>query len=492
MKIIIQKAKNGEDTACAEGHFLHSNYAPVKEAQRFVENLKLPYQPSSIIITEPGLSYCAEFLRKTFPFIKIGAIRYSDSFCEYDKYFDFVLNYYDAKDFESYLESKLSEEELLKVFFIAWPASSQIFKEEDKIVWEAIKAALERSKTLLITRQYFEKKWFINSCRFLSLVSKTVELNLPVNKAALIISSGPSLIPFINYIRENQTKFYIICLSSAISVCLANGIKPDLCMSTDGGYWAGEHLKVLKNADIPLALPAEAYCSKELLSKLTILPLDYGDGISSQLLSHQNFKCMKAVRNGTVSGTALLFAASYCTKDIFLCGLDMASQKGFQHTQPNQLEINASLHDSKTSSKFTRLTRSELTNGSMDIYKDWFCKTPLNLKGRKVYRLIEEIDRKNTLGWIKDISLSEFSSISKAYSDSSPVDFNISNCEKKADSLSDLFSDTAKTEQWKKQLFPLDYVLLSHNPDNSEVIEKIEREWSELKNKAEEILNEII
>ena len=39
MKITIQKAKNGEDTATADGHFLHSNYAPVKEAQRFVENL---------------------------------------------------------------------------------------------------------------------------------------------------------------------------------------------------------------------------------------------------------------------------------------------------------------------------------------------------------------------------------------------------------------------------------------------------------------------
>ena len=27
------------------------------------------------------------------------------------------------------------------------------------LVWKDIKTALERSKTLLITRQYFEKKW---------------------------------------------------------------------------------------------------------------------------------------------------------------------------------------------------------------------------------------------------------------------------------------------------------------------------------------------
>ena len=56
MKVTIQKAKNGEDTALIDGHFLHSNYAPVKEAERFVENLTIPYSASSIIIIEPGLS----------------------------------------------------------------------------------------------------------------------------------------------------------------------------------------------------------------------------------------------------------------------------------------------------------------------------------------------------------------------------------------------------------------------------------------------------
>ena len=67
MNITIQKAKNGEDTAIIDGHFLHSNYAPLKEAERFAENLSLPYTPSSIIITEPGLSYCADFIRKKIP-----------------------------------------------------------------------------------------------------------------------------------------------------------------------------------------------------------------------------------------------------------------------------------------------------------------------------------------------------------------------------------------------------------------------------------------
>ena len=87
MQIQILKAKNGEDTASVDGHFLHSNYAPKKEAERFVENLLLPYTPSSIIISEPALSYTAEYFRKRFPDIKLGAIRYCSDFSAYNSGF---------------------------------------------------------------------------------------------------------------------------------------------------------------------------------------------------------------------------------------------------------------------------------------------------------------------------------------------------------------------------------------------------------------------
>ena len=68
-------------------------------------------------------------------------------------------------------------------------------------------------------------------------------------------------------------------------------------MSTDGGYWASEHLKTLYKHNIPLALPAEGYCKKNLLSKITILPLDYGDGFSHALLNTANINTIKVQSN---------------------------------------------------------------------------------------------------------------------------------------------------------------------------------------------------
>ena len=489
MKIIIQNAKDGEETAIAEGFYLHSNYAPKKEAQRFVENLSLPYNPSVIIITEPALSYAADFLRNRFPGLRIGVIRYSNYFEKYNSKFDFVLNYFEHADFESYLEGIFTEEQILTTLFVSWTASAKAFPLEDKNVWTGIKAAMERSKTLLITRQYFEKKWFLNSCRFIKHASKILTFAGKIDKDILIISSGPSLIPFIDIIRENQKKFFIICLSSAISLCIKNQIKPDLCMTTDGGYWAGEHLKILSRQAMPLAMPLEGYCSKALLSKLNILPLDYGDGISSDFVYAAKIPAKKAVRNGTVSGTALLFASNYGSRNIYLAGLDLACRKGFQHAQPNQLEYNSSLQDNRIHTKTGRLTRSELTNGSLDIYRNWFISNPLNTEKREIFRLMEAADKKNDLGWIKDICSEAFNNYLSEIQDNKDFSFTNLNLQKNSDFNLESFFDDKKTEKWKKQIFPLDYVQLSHNPANLSIKEKIDNEWKQLKNKAVNILS---
>ena len=494
MQITIQKAKNGEETAVVNGHFLHSSYAPQKEAQRFAETLELTYEPCCIIITEPALSYCADFLRKRFPNIKIGAIRYCKDFFQYNSHFDFVLNFFEHSDFENYLESCLNEEELLKTYFISWKPSSAVFGEIDKLVWDSIKKSLERAKTLLITRQYFEKKWFLNSCNLVSKIKNVQTFNYPVNFDVLIIASGPSLKSKINFIKENQNKFFIICLSSAISVCYANQIIPDLCISTDGGFWAGEHLKKLEKTNVVPALACESFCKTSLLQKLQILPLTYNEGISSEIFKAADLKSTKIERNGTVSGTALMFAIQYFTKNIYFCGLDLACAKGFQHTQPNELEQNAAIKDNRIFSKEKRIAASGLNSQSLEIYKNWFCNNEVKMQGRKVFRIIEENERKNNLIWIQDINQNELKKLCEknqkiGASEKAKLFSKIDYCINRKKIL-ELLNDNCVAENWKKLLFPLDYVLLSHNPKNIETKQKINLEWEKLKNKAQEVFDE--
>lgn len=490
MEIEFLPAKNNEQTVKVQNLFLHSSYNPSKEAERFVETLTLPYNPKLIIILEPALSYICPFLKTKFPDIKIGVIRYVNNFENYNSNFDLVINYFEhSNDFSNYLFYKLGEELLLSTYFISWQPSSKAFPQIDNNCWLSIKNSMEQAKTLLVTRQYFEKKWLINTCNNLKYIKNPIKLSQKIDKPILILSSGPSFQPVISVINQNRNKFFIICLSSAISVCIKNNFIPDLFMTTDGGFWAGEHLKKIAKTEVPLAMPTEAYCKKSLLNKIKVLPLKYDDGISNNFISLSDLNCEHAFRNGTVSGTALQFAIEYSKNvPIYFCGLDMSNQKGFQHTQPNEIELNTFSNDNYIKSQELRSVRSEYSKSSLDIYKNWF--ENFNLNGCKVYRIIDTKFKHNTLGQIIDISSQEFSKdISKIQEIQSAEIFEKITYKFNSKKLLNYLNENCNSEDWKKQIFPADIVSLNHNK-TQELENKIEERNSKLIAKLKEILND--
>ena len=486
-------SKEGVKTVKANGLFLHSSYAPLKEAERFVQSQKPPFEPEYIVITEPALSYCVPYLRKKFSNAKIGAIRYCTEFSNQDSDFDFVFTSNNVINLKNTLLNYFTEENLFSVFFISWPASEKAFSEENKIAWNQIKEALYTAKTLLITRQFFEKKWLINTANFVKYANNFYALKKS-NSPVFVAASGPSLKDILPLLKTIQSKFIIIALSSAISVLLHNGITPDFCINTDGGYWAGEHLKKLLDTSLPLALSCEAYCKKSILQNSKIIPLNYSDGMSLELCKNTNIPFIKASRNGTVSGTALELALNLTDSKVYFTGLDLCSQNGFQHTQPNELEINTSITDNKLSSKEKRLARASFKNESLEIYEEWFKKQELS-EG-KVFRIISSELKKNSLGMIKDISPDDFEKASTAYKNKKDFDLEktatISNEEKSEtlNKLYDLIVQKSQTEEWKKTIFPLDYVTLKHNPSNQESKQKLEKENSRLVKKLQKILKD--
>lgn len=488
MEVKFQLAKNNEQTAFVNNSFLHSSYNPSKEAERFVDNITLNFSPEYIIIIEPALSYCLPFLKNKFPESKIGAIRISDVFNSYNANFDFVINYYEhSNNFASYFSSILTEEQLLKTFFINWKNSELPYKNQIISITKTISDSLQNAKTLLFTRQYFEKKWFINSINFVKNIKHTVFFNNLITKPILIISSGPSLEKFIQIILDNMNKFFIICLSSAISVCNKYNITPDLYMTTDGGFWAGQHLKKI-NKEIPLAIPIEAYCNKTLLTSCKILPLDYSDSLLNDYIKKTSLKLKRAERNGTVAGTALKFAIENTNMPIFITGIDLSNQIGFQHTQPNEIEINTSLYDNRIKTKDTRMVTSQFSKGSLEIYCNWFA----NLRTEhKVFRLIEKEDRNNNLGQIIDINKDEFINQIKNFKEATENPFFIDNTFNfNYEDLKNYISKLTESEKWYNQLYPLDMVSLSHNPDNQELKTKIKIRNEYLINKIRTLLDE--
>ena len=84
-----------------------------------------------------------------------------------------------------------------------------------------------------------------NVYNFIKYAKNIYSTNLNPKMPVLIVASGPSLKNILEFIKTNQNNFFIICCSSAIKSLINNSITPDFCISTDGGFWAKTHLKVL-------------------------------------------------------------------------------------------------------------------------------------------------------------------------------------------------------------------------------------------------------
>jgi hypothetical protein len=405
LQVTFETAKNGIPVCSVNNIRLHSSYDPIREAERFVANLNQPLEPSVIVVTEPALSYCKSFLASRFPNVILCAIRYTMAFSESDTLWNTVF-YAEGKTSETFSEelfTAFGEAKLLTAAFFTWEPSERAFPQISKLVWQGIKLAMRKSRDVLETREFFAKRWIKNAVRFAYDITFPATIQngtMPV----LIAASGPSLKACLPFIAEFREQFFVIGLSSAIEALIRAGIQPDIAMTTDGGYWAKEHLSILcQNSDISLACSAESAVPAAVLAKNPIIPLAYSGGFDALILHECGIPAMKAERNGTVAGTAACFALSITAGDVFFCGLDLAAGIGFHHTNPNRLDMRSRPADFRLKPMSHRLATASFSSGALAVYRSWFASRSPVFTGR-VYRISAE-PYSEPLGALQDLSL---------------------------------------------------------------------------------------
>ncbi len=416
MNISYESAKNASPTCVVDGRFLHSKYNPENEAKIYVENITCNFNPSCIIITGPALPYCIPFFKKKYPDTPIYAIVYNSLFTkskEWDSTF-LCTKHTTTKELSEEIFSELGELTLSAALTISWKPSEAIFQEENAVAWQSLKALIQKTRDIIATRSYFSQRWLKNSIRFCCL-TKNIQSIKKQTKPILLIASGSTLKDSLPYIAKIRNNFYIMAVSSAICTLIENDIIPNMCISTDGGYYAKNHLEALISAHkngivIPLAISTESNVPSYILENCPIIPLTYNDGIESTLLTLCKIPAIQAERNGTVSGTATILAMKLTDKDIFSCGLDLANGKGYSHTQPNAHEKIHSQNDNKLRTLETRICpkpANSLELTPMDIYRQWF-ETRNEDFSKRFYRL-SKTKYSQSLGLIKDITWNNIS-----------------------------------------------------------------------------------
>lgn len=481
-------AKNNSTSCRINGTLMHSGYNPESEAEKNVFSTNVNFLPKYILMPEPCLSYTADFFRKKFPSAKLCAVRYCNAFKEYNTKFDKVINFFDpdkTADLETELSAFFGESGILYCHFAAWNPSERVFKRHSDNFWLCIKKLVNISQSVLNTNGFFSKRWIKNTAYFLKYVKKTAVIKRG-SSDILITASGMSLGSSISEIKKIREKFFLIAVSSSLKPLLADSIIPDLVISTDGGYWAKAHLSELcRHREIPLALSAESNCPKKILETNTIIPLFYPDGISAGLLTSLGVPCIPAERNGTVSGTAASLAMNITKGNIYFCGLDLAPGSGFQHTGPNELEIENSASDNKLRSTESRLTRSRFSSTSLKIYEDWFVSRSNDFSGR-FFRLSNNFSYSNRLGKIRDINFSELNL--NACKNDFPKITSANNLYHRISELKEKITKTANTEEFLKECFPIEYLSFEREPDP----EKKEKMLTEIKIKNQNFTHKIL
>lgn len=491
-EISFFQAKNGSQVCSCKNINLHSAYNPEKEGDRFAETIAESFFPSAILVTEPALSYCKEGLHKKYPDAKLTCIRYSKKFSSTDKEWNKVFYFSNETELENELFDFFGEEGILSCIFLSWQPSANVFPETNQKAWSAIKNAVTKSTAVLSTRKYFAGRWLKNSVIFFSRV-ENISVIKKGSSPVIIAASGRSLNSSLPFLKKNRSKFFLIAVSSAIQPLLFNGITPDLCLSTDGGFWAKKHLEILlkpEHADIPLALTSEANCPSKILTSAPIIPLSYYDFPETDFFENLGIPSLHAYRNGTVSGTAALLAMEITSSHIYFCGLDMSENPGFQHCQPNSLEICTSLQDFRLMPKSTRIAKTSLPSESMEIYRNWF-SSQNDFFSQRISRIADFSNFRfsNTLGKIKDVDWRDFSCEDNLILPKIEKMHNFSPKEKAIHrkKICQRLETLEKSVQWLKNAFPADFLNYSRTADTN----KKNKLMSVLQQKNENLLKDL-
>lgn len=254
--ILIEKAKDGNSTMKYiddnKSIYIHSKYYPKKESETIVEDFfDLEGEAEHIIVYGVGLGYHILALSEKYPKAKFSLIEPS-----FEILYAFLceINLKDIELENIYIDDGSYVEKLVdnivvnnktnenKIFTLT--SYKNIFENKYKMFLDDFMKLLKSKRSSISVNYNFQKRWVVNSLKNFSTTINTKNILLQdrsiyKNKAAVIVSAGPSLedeLENIRKIRDNNLA-YIFSAGSSISTLIKNGIYPHATTSYDPGQF---------------------------------------------------------------------------------------------------------------------------------------------------------------------------------------------------------------------------------------------------------------
>lgn len=337
LDIIYLQTKNEKPNAKVNGYFLHSNYNPEAEADKYINN---NYKEGYLnILFGYGLGYIANAIAK----------KYGDTdILVYDPLFS-RLNieekekiegiFSDFKDFCKRSESYIADFDR-KVNILLSPNYDKIIDKEYKEFLEFIHHIQVEDIINENTIRFFGDLWQENYIMNLHYVSKDRSLKELYNKydcPVILASGGPSLTKQLPLLKKIKDKCLIISAGSTINSLLAADIIPDYVVSMDGGESNYLHFKNIKNREFDLIYGlGNAWKIERDFRGNRYSFCFYGeDSIQNRIKEGLNKDIPMLSTGGTVAITALEVASKISTGPIGIIGQDLAYTNNKSHAENN-------------------------------------------------------------------------------------------------------------------------------------------------------------
>ncbi len=348
---------------------LHSRYDPKKEALRFFSAFKPSYKPKYVVVGEPGDSWLSDVISNQYPQAVRIAIRYQDQhYVDTDELWHYVWRPSDSVSLESFLFSRIPDEDIPLVCFMAWKPAERYWPEVAQYVWNAVSGFVNLQKSIMHTRSAFGKRWFSNMLFNSCSVPAQVLPSTVTAGGCVLVASGPTLE---NILSRYHSDLPVIAVSSSLEALHAHSITPDLCIAADGGYWAGRYLSCMK-PDTILALPLEAAFQKDCSADRKMMILDFGSPLEKELQSRCGIRTLAARRNATVTGIAAEIALELFSGTIYTAGLDLQTGSSISHCRPHLQDHLLVAASNRLSPLAYRYYEKNRDSRSLDAYAAWF------------------------------------------------------------------------------------------------------------------------
>lgn len=254
--ILIEKAKDGNSTVKYidnnKSIYIHSKYYPKKESETIVEDFfDLEVEAEHIIVYGVGLGYHILALAEKYPKAKFSLIEPSFEIlhaflCEINLKDIELENIYidDANYVEKLVDNIVVNNKTDENKIFTLTSYKNIFENKYKMFLDDFMKLLKSKRSSISVNYNFQKRWVVNSLKNFSTTINTKNILLQdrsiyKNKAAVIVSAGPSLedeLENIRKIRDNNLA-YIFSAGSSISTLIKNGIYPHATTSYDPGQF---------------------------------------------------------------------------------------------------------------------------------------------------------------------------------------------------------------------------------------------------------------